>query len=147
MNQSKILLLFGNLLLVCLIMLCAMNINDVHGHDIDIHKFLRLSREYDETQKIKDTITIRGKLAYQTGINESDLFKNKASTQKIPLLVSFYIFSKHIKPFTPKKILCSPFNNGNNILINNNQKHITSSIKNPLPFPTFQLIDTSIIRS
>ena len=149
MNKLKFLLFFGGLLLICLGMLNAMNINDIHGRNIDTRKFLKPSRDFNETQKIKGIIEITNGLTYQilTETNESGLLKNTASTQKIPLLVSFYIFNKHVKPFTPKKTLHSPFNNGNQILINNNQKHITSLIKNSLPFPTFQLIDASIIKS
>ena len=150
MNQSKFSLFFGSLLVIILGMLAGVKINDAHGHNIDTYEFLKPSTDFNKMQKIKGPIEITNGLTYQilTETNESYLSKNTASPQKFPLFVSFYIFSKHVKPFTPKKTLYSLFNNENQILINNNnQKHLTFLIKNPLLFPTFQLINTSIIRS
>ncbi len=162
MNQSKFLLFFGSLLLVCLI--CTLSLMDanayVYEHYIDVCEFLELSGELSETQKTKIIIEVISNLACQTptGTNDllryfyfspwiKDLLTNVASTQKIPLLVSFYIFSKHIKQYNPLKTLYSPFDDEGSKILIDHQENISYSTKNCLPLQTHRIINTSILRS
>ena len=136
-DTSKHVFFLGSLLLVCLIF--PLNSIDspgyIHCHRTDVLEFFGISRELSETRKPRIIIEVINKRA-----------KRVPPIRELLLFISSHILSKYINPYKHHKMICSPFEKGSKILIDQ-QENISPSTGNCLSFQALRIITTSIIRS